>query len=161
MHANLVFQVYIVFEFFSGHLASAYWNATLSCPSMGSNYANVFLVPISFWSRSANDENGQALRTGTALAIYYIYLIPYNFIYVMHCNWLHYIKCSRTKCMSWFLCIWQSGTSTWNNKAMYPLTRNYYENNSLTIIFRNFWGNSCPLNLREKKTFFQNYAWNS
>ena len=28
---------------------SVYWNATLSCPLMVSNYANLYLVPISFW----------------------------------------------------------------------------------------------------------------
>ena len=28
---------------------SAHWNATLSCPLMASNYANSYLVPISFW----------------------------------------------------------------------------------------------------------------
>ena len=43
----------------------------------------------------------------------------------------------------------------------HPLTRNYYENNSLRIIFRNFWGNLPPQNLRERKTFSRNYAWNS
>ena len=32
--------------------ASVYWNATLSCPFTASNYANLYLVPISFWSRS-------------------------------------------------------------------------------------------------------------
>ena len=43
---------------FSVHLAlqqgnpSVYWGATLSCPLMASNYANLYLVPISFWSRS-------------------------------------------------------------------------------------------------------------
>ena len=33
---------------------SSYWNAALSvsCPFMASNYANSYLVPISFWSRS-------------------------------------------------------------------------------------------------------------
>ena len=31
---------------------SACWHATLSCPFMASNYANSYLVPISFWSRS-------------------------------------------------------------------------------------------------------------
>ena len=31
---------------------SVYWHATLSCPFMASNYANSYLVPISFWSRS-------------------------------------------------------------------------------------------------------------
>ena len=34
--------------------------------------------------------------------------------------------------------------------SQYPLTRNYYENNSPRIMFRNFWGNSHPLDLRER-----------
>ena len=43
---------------FSGHLAlqqgnpSVYWGATLSCSFTASNYADSYLVPISFWSRS-------------------------------------------------------------------------------------------------------------
>ena len=28
---------------------SVYWNATLSCPFMASDYANLYLVPILFW----------------------------------------------------------------------------------------------------------------
>ena len=35
----------------------------------------------------------------------------------------------------------------------YPLTRNYYENNSLRIAFRNFWVILCSENLQERKTF--------
>ena len=30
-------------------ILSAYWNATLSCRLMPSNYATLYLVPISFW----------------------------------------------------------------------------------------------------------------
>ena len=37
----------------------------------------------------------------------------------------------------------------------YPLTRNYYENNSPRITFRNFRGKLRSQNLRERKTFFQ------
>ena len=43
-------------------------------------------------------------------------------------------------------------------KAIYPLTRNYYENNSLRIIFRNFEAILYPQNLRETRTFSRNYA---
>ena len=44
----------------------------------------------------------------------------------------------------------------------YPLTQSYYENDSLRIIFRNFWGNLRSQNLWEKEDFFsRNYAWNS
>ena len=42
--------------------------------------------------------------------------------------------------------------------GVYPLTRNYYENNSLRIIFRNFEAISYPQNLRERRTFSRNYA---
>ena len=31
-----------------GKIPAYYWHATLSCPSMASNYANLYLVPISF-----------------------------------------------------------------------------------------------------------------
>ena len=41
---------------------------------------------------------------------------------------------------------------------MYPLTRNYYENNSMRIIFRNFEAILYPQNLRERRTFSRNYA---
>ena len=41
----------------------------------------------------------------------------------------------------------------------HPLTRNYYENNSLRIIFRNnFEAILYPRNLRERRTFSRNYA---
>ena len=40
----------------------------------------------------------------------------------------------------------------------YPLTRNYYENNSPRIIFRNSCLISHPQNLRERKTFSRNYV---
>ena len=43
-------------------------------------------------------------------------------------------------------------------KIITTLTRNYYENNSLRIIFRNFRGKMRPQNLRERKTFSRNYA---
>ena len=35
----------------------------------------------------------------------------------------------------------------------YPLTRNYYENSPLRIIFRNFEAILYPQNLRERRTF--------
>ena len=47
--------VYLVFEVFQDawrsnkENPSVYWNATLPCPFMASNYANWYLVPISFW----------------------------------------------------------------------------------------------------------------
>ena len=50
--------MYLVFEFFqdtwhsSNENPSASWHATLSCPLMASNYANAYLVPISFWMPS-------------------------------------------------------------------------------------------------------------
>ena len=40
-------------------------------------------------------------------------------------------------------------------KQDYPLTRNYYENNSLRIIFRNFQGVSHPENSPRRKDFFK------
>ena len=39
--------------------------------------------------------------------------------------------------------------------SWYPLTRNYYENNSLRLIFPNFPEGSHLQNLREKKDFFK------
>ena len=45
-----------------------------------------------------------------------------------------------------------------NCPRAYPLTRNYYKNNSLRIIFRNFEGISCSRNVQERKTFSRNYA---
>ena len=51
-------DVHLVFEVFQDTWRSnkgnpsAYWSATLSCPFMASNYANSYLVPISFRSRS-------------------------------------------------------------------------------------------------------------
>ena len=36
---------------------------------------------------------------------------------------------------------------------IYPLTRKYYENNSLRIIYRNYWGILSSRNVQEKKTF--------
>ena len=42
---------------------SAYWHATLSCPLLASNYANLYLVPISFQSRSGWPFLGLLLRT--------------------------------------------------------------------------------------------------
>ena len=50
--------MYLVFEVFwdawrsNKENPSVYWNATLSCRLTASNYANSYLVPISFWSRS-------------------------------------------------------------------------------------------------------------
>ena len=50
--------VYLVFEVFQDTLQSnkenpsVYWHATLSCPLMASNCANVYVVLISFRSRS-------------------------------------------------------------------------------------------------------------
>ena len=50
--------VYLVFEVFQDTWHSnkenpgVYWNATLSCPVMASNYAKLYLVPISIWSHS-------------------------------------------------------------------------------------------------------------
>ena len=50
--------VYLDFQVFqdtwrsSKENPSAYWNAALSCPFKASNYANSYLVRISFWSRS-------------------------------------------------------------------------------------------------------------
>ena len=56
IHADLLFLVvYLVFEVFQDvcrsnkENPSAYWNATLSCPCMASNYENSYLFPISFW----------------------------------------------------------------------------------------------------------------
>ena len=56
IHANLVFwAMYLVFEVFQDiwHIdmenPNVFWNSTLSCPSMASKYANLYLVPISFW----------------------------------------------------------------------------------------------------------------
>ena len=43
----------------------------------------------------------------------------------------------------------------------YPLTRNYCENNSLRIIFRNFWWILHSRNLQERTTFSRNYVWDS
>ena len=43
--------------------------------------------------------------------------------------------------------------STINGMDSYPLTRNYYENNSLRIIFRNFGGILSSSNSHERKTF--------
>ena len=37
----------------------------------------------------------------------------------------------------------------------YPLTRNYYDNNSLRVIVRNFWGSSHLQNVQEKEDFFK------
>ena len=45
-----------------------------------------------------------------------------------------------------------------NLSGNYPLTRNYYENNSLRIIFRNFQAVLYRQNLRERRTFSRNYA---
>ena len=42
-----------------------------------------------------------------------------------------------------------------------PLARIYYENNSLRIIFRNFWGILYSRTVQERKTFSRNYAWDS
>ena len=43
-----------------------------------------------------------------------------------------------------------------NTVASYPLTRNYYENNSLRIIFRNkIRGGFCSQNVQEKKDGFK------
>ena len=50
---------------------------------------------------------------------------------------------------------------TFGSSHKYPLTRNYYENNSLRIIFRNFEAILYPQNLRERRTFSRNYAWDS
>ena len=50
--------MYLVFEVFQDawcsnkEKPSVFWHATLSCPLMASNYANSYLVPISFWSCS-------------------------------------------------------------------------------------------------------------
>ena len=48
--------------------------------------------------------------------------------------------------------------SSEKKKKLYPLTRNYYENNSLRIIFRNFGGFYA---LQLSRTFSRNYASNS
>ena len=63
-----------------------------------------------------------------------------------------------------WLSAWCSGLQNWNltlqevhskyQKFMYPLTRNYYENNSL-IFFRKFRGILCSQNLRKRKFFFK------
>ena len=42
---------------------------------------------------------------------------------------------------------------------IYPLTRNYYENNSLRIIFRNFRWNLHSQISRKERLFSRNYAW--
>ena len=56
IHANLVLSgVHVVFEVFQDtwhsnkENPSVYWHATLSCPSMASNSANVYLFAISLW----------------------------------------------------------------------------------------------------------------
>ena len=55
IHADLVFWRYLGFEVFQNvwHFKkenpSVSWNATLSCPFIAANDANLYLVPISFW----------------------------------------------------------------------------------------------------------------
>ena len=61
---------------------------------------------------------------------------------------------------------WQRQVPHWSRVvygffSQHPLTRNYYENTSLRIIFRNFWWIVYPQTLRERKMFPGNYAWNS
>ena len=50
--AHLVLQVFRDIWPSDKENPSVHWHATLSCPFMSSNYANPYLVPISFWSRS-------------------------------------------------------------------------------------------------------------
>ena len=58
IHANLFSVVYLVFKVFQDiwyshkENPSVYRHAALSCPTMASNNASSYLVPISFWSRS-------------------------------------------------------------------------------------------------------------
>ena len=74
------------------------------------------------------------------------------------------VSCSRATqtCTSATLGLPWSKRLFWDSPALarkdYPLTRNYYENNSLRIIFRNFRGNLHSQNLQERKTFSSNYA---
>ena len=49
---HLVFEVFQDTSHSNKESPSLCWHASLSCPFMGSNDANLYLVPISFWSRS-------------------------------------------------------------------------------------------------------------
>ena len=46
---HLVLQVFHDIWYSNKESPGACWNATLSCPSMASNYANLYLALISFW----------------------------------------------------------------------------------------------------------------
>ena len=63
IHADLVFQLCIAFLRCFRTLGTpikqyrgASWIDALSCPLMASNYANLYLVPFSFWSRSGDEH---------------------------------------------------------------------------------------------------------
>ena len=95
--------------------------------------------------------------TETSLAMYYIFQIPADLIFVLHCNWLNEIQYSRIKCL--YVLIPRHMVGSRLRTPSSSMTRPDSRRNYRRVTFRNPGWILRPLDPWERKTFSRDYVW--